>query len=677
MKSAQVLHRIGYWLVTALIFAVPLFFLPVTSEYYEFNKQALLVVSAFILLGLLAASFITEKTVRVVRNPLGLPLLALTASWLISTFLKTPNKWDALTDPGLTTTIASLSVFFFSAISFIRSKKDLEGAFKALILSSGIIAVTTILWGSDLFSKYLPLSFLKSPLWSPSGSPLGTFTFLITITAILVFLAVRNRENILKNFTLLLVGVLSIIGSAVLAYRLFAPNSNARPLFLSQTVSWSIAMETMKTSPIWGTGPSTYLSSFTRFRPATFNLANNWNIRFNSSSNHYLQILSTLGIAGITAYLFLLVKVAQMAFRSLHLTSESSATPLAFALPFTTIVYLLSLLVVPPSLINLFLLFVMLALTVVAFKVLGSSLVHEANIDIVAASEDGNKSPILPWVMAVLLVALAAPTFFYGSKVYLAEIYFGQSLTAASQNRAKDTYDLLVKALTTNPNRDTYRLAYSQTNMILANALAGKQNITPEERNTVTQLIQQAIQEAKNAVALNPNKVTNIENLANIYRSLLGVAQGADAWTVASYRQAIILDPVNPNLRIAFGGVLYALRNYDEAIRIFQQAVDLKPNLPNAYYNLSAAYREKGDIQNAYTAMQVVTNLVDKSSADYSKAVAELEELRKKLPQAAAPAPVEPQKTELEAPKPLPSPRVTPITLPSDLGPEVSPSPAP
>ena len=75
--------------------------------------------------------------------------------------------------------------------------------------------------------------------------------------------------------------------------------------------------------------------------------------------------------------------------------------------------------------------------------------------------------------------------------------------------------------------------------------------------------------------------------------------------------------------------------------------------------------------------MQVVTNLVDKSSADYSKAVGELEELRKKLPQASAPNPVAPQKTELEAPKALPSPKVTPIVLPPDLAPEVSPTPAP
>ncbi len=677
MKSSTILNRLGYWLITALVFVVPLFFLPVTSEYYEFNKQALLVVSSFILLGLLVASFITNKTVRTVRSPLGLPLLLVTTTWVLSTFLKTPNRWDAFTDPGFTTTILSLFAFFIAGISFVRSKKDLDGVFNALLLSSGVLSGLTILWASDLLSKNLPIAFLKSPLWSPTGNPLSNFIFLLTIAVILGFIALRGRMDFLKNFKQPLVLVLAIIATSILGYRLFSPGSTARPLFLSQSTSWAIAMEAMKSSPAWGTGPATYLSDFTRFRPVTFNLGTNWNVRFNSSSNHYLQILTTLGMAGLAVYLFLFVKVAHMAIKSLSLTSESEATHLAFALPMTILVYMVSLLFAPPTLVNLFLLFVMLVLATAAFRVLGSSLVHEANIDIVAASDDGTKSPILPWVLAVLVIGLGATTVYYGSRVYLADVYFGQSLASAGANKAKDTYDLLVKALTTNPRKDTYRLAYSQTNMILANALAGKKDITVEERNTVTQLIQQAIQEAKNAVALNPAKATNVENLASIYRNILGIAQGADAWTVASYRQAIQLDPVNPNLRIALGGVLFSLKNYDEAIRSFQQAADLKPNLPNAYYNLSAAYNAKGDAQNAFTAMQVVTNLVDKSSADYSKAVGELEELRKKLPQASAPNPVAPQKTELEAPKALPSPKVTPIVLPPDLAPEVSPTPAP
>ncbi len=190
-------------------------------------------------------------------------------------------------------------------------------------------------------------------------------------------------------------------------------------------------------------------------------------------------------------------------------------------------------------------------------------------------------------------------------------------------------------------------------------------------------MVQQAIREAKNAVTLNPTKVTNVENLAGIYQNLLNFAQGADEWSVASYRQAVLLDPTNPNLRISLGGIFYARKNYDEAIRLFQQAADLKPNYANAYYNMSAAYKEKKDYQNAYLAMQNVVNLIDKTTPDFLKAQGELEDLSKLIGAQTA-VPSQPVKSELEAPKALPSPKVNPpLNLPSDLGPQVTTTPAP
>jgi tetratricopeptide (TPR) repeat protein len=232
--------------------------------------------------------------------------------------------------------------------------------------------------------------------------------------------------------------------------------------------------------------------------------------------------------------------------------------------------------------------------------------------------------------------------------------------------------------MATNPYRDNYRVVYSQTNLLLANSIAGKKDLTESDRSTVTQLIQQGIREAKNAVALNSTKVTNVENLATIYRNLLNLAQGADSWTIASYRQAIILDPVNPNLRVALGGVLYSLKNYDEAINFFRQAIDLKPNLANAHYNLAAAYREKGDFQNAYNSMQQVIQLVDKTSADYTKSSEELEQLRQKLGAAANATPTtNTQPATLTTPAPLPSPIVSPkIKLPESFSPEAPATPS-
>src|SRR3989338_1403435 len=104
MKSS-LLHRIGFYITLAGVFLVPLFFLPITSEYYEYNKHFLILILSSSLLVVLVLGFLVDKQVRITRSPLGLPLLLLSGAWLISSFTKTPNRPDAFLDTGQTTTI--------------------------------------------------------------------------------------------------------------------------------------------------------------------------------------------------------------------------------------------------------------------------------------------------------------------------------------------------------------------------------------------------------------------------------------------------------------------------------------------------------------------------------------------------------------------------------------------
>jgi tetratricopeptide (TPR) repeat protein len=132
------------------------------------------------------------------------------------------------------------------------------------------------------------------------------------------------------------------------------------------------------------------------------------------------------------------------------------------------------------------------------------------------------------------------------------------------------------------------------------------------------------------------------------------------------------------------GGIYYALKDYDQAIRFFQQAVDVKPNFANGYYNLTAAYREKGDFVKAHEMMQITLSLVPPESEDYSKAKIELDELAKKISEKQASESTQPQiepvipEQSLLEPEPFPSPVITPpIELPEEQAtPDISPAPA-
>ncbi len=109
----------------------------------------------------------------------------------------------------------------------------------------------------------------------------------------------------------------------------------------------------------------------------------------------------------------------------------------------------------------------------------------------------------------------------------------------------------------------------------------------------------------------------------------MGVADGADSWTVDSYARAISLDPVNPNLRILLGGIYFGLKNYDLAANSFAQAVNLKPDSANAHYNLAQTLIALNRKADAVAQYDIVLNLIGQSSPDYAKALKEREELAK------------------------------------------------
>ena len=286
--------------------------------------------------------------------------------------------------------------------------------------------------------------------------------------------------------------------------------------------------------------------------------------------------------------------------------------------------------------------------------------------------------PQVSLIPLILIVIGLGVGFYFAGRAYAGEIYFKRSLDALAQNRGIDTYNQQIQAITLAPSRTDFRLAYSQINLALANSLASKEEITDQDRDNISQLIQQAIREARIATTLNPTNAGNWENLALLYRNLINFAEGADQWAIAAYQETINTDPINPRHRLDLGGIFFALGNFEEAIRQFRHAVDLKPDLANGYYNLAVAYSQQEKYPEAYQAMQITLNLIPIDSPDWQKAKDELDQLAELLPppveQPVAGEPVPPEEV-LTEPQPLPSPVIEPPLEIEEIEPEPEPEP--
>ena len=69
-----------------LALLVPVFFLPLTTEFFEFNKLSLIVVSTGFMLLLWVAKMLYDKKVEVAKSPMDFPILATFVVTLLATF---------------------------------------------------------------------------------------------------------------------------------------------------------------------------------------------------------------------------------------------------------------------------------------------------------------------------------------------------------------------------------------------------------------------------------------------------------------------------------------------------------------------------------------------------------------------------------------------------------------
>jgi cytochrome c-type biogenesis protein CcmH/NrfG len=660
----KTLDEIAKWGSAALAFLLPLFFLPVLTDFFDFPKIILLFFAVSILLVLWLAKSILNHRVEIKLTPLDLPVLLLAISYQLSAIFQSPNKVEAFLSPLGPGVIILLTLLYFLLVNSSNSYQ-LTAISYSLVASASLLSLISLFWFAE-FWKILGLAlpaWLSQKFFSPTGSLLSQGIFLGIALALLVArlfeefakpktalqeaMGAQSQKPappyyyVLFSLSLLLIAA----GLGVTTYQLL---TSVKPILLPFGSAWAVAVEGAKNWRIslLGVGPANFLSAFTLFKPLSFNNSPLWSARFGVSANWYLQLLSEVGILGLGAYVFLIWRVIKT---KATLLNGYMAKWLNGYIA-TLLIFLLQLFL-PPN-------FLLIVTCYLLLVIIASSLPQKRIV------EEGR---ILPYLIATLGAIFVLASSFLLARAGLAEFYFQKSLVAALANNGVQTYNYQIAAIQQNPWLDRYRIAYSQTNFALANSLASRKDLTDQDRANITQLVQQAIASAKAAIALQPPKITNWENLALLYRNLINFANGADTWTIAAYQQAINLDPTNPLLRLDLGGVYYSLSRWDEATRQFENAVALKPDFANAHYNFSAALKEKKDWVRATQEMETVISLVPADSGDFQKAKDELAALQKKISEEQKIATPSAQPETLTKPLPAPSPKISPpLTLPTE-----------
>ena len=108
-----------------LAFLVPLFFLPTTSEFYNFNKTTLLIVGAFFLFFVWGARMAAELKVQMTRTPLDVPLLLFLGAYILASIFSLDPVisflgWHPVFFGSLPS-VAALVILYFLATTHLNS----------------------------------------------------------------------------------------------------------------------------------------------------------------------------------------------------------------------------------------------------------------------------------------------------------------------------------------------------------------------------------------------------------------------------------------------------------------------------------------------------------------------------------------------------------------------------
>ncbi len=612
------MEKVQKILLTIAIILLPLFFWSGFLFAFETSKIIFISLLALAALTICAIKIAIKGSLNFKFSTFSTTVILLAVAYIASSLIRTPNKVDAFFVPGSALLIILGTVYFLLAGNHFAENKKL--LISSIFVSAVLVSVASLLFATGIFAK-IPgaAAYLNNPVFSVIGGKLPEAIFLVLTLPLGLSLLLKGGDFVKKVFWGISLAVVSL--SVVLSIYNLLPGKKAEVRLPSFQTSWAVAIDTLKVSPFFGVGPGNYITAYNRFKPVSENLSKTWNLSFSTSRSYLLTALTETGIIGFAILIFLLYQIYRLIEKNVSKTLLSS--PMDAGIFASLALASISLIFFPLYLTTIVPL--MLLLSAVSSK-------KEVNINLKTVSESKVAARIPAIALSVIILGLVSTALVYGFKLSSAEYSYTKAIASINKGDNKTAYSMLVKAININPKSDRYHLSLSQMDIALVSIFVKSKNLTENDKNTITQLIQQAIAEAKNAVALNPQKVANWENLARVYRSIMPFADNAGNFATQTYTQAIALSPIDPNLRINLGGVYYALGMYDEALNAFQMAVAAKNNFANAHYNLAAVLRQKNQISKAVDEMNIVLSLVEKDSEDYKIAQAELENLKKQLP---------------------------------------------
>ncbi len=674
-KIADICDKVLMGIIYFLVFALPVFFLPWTFETLDFNKQNLLVILA-LLAGLAwLGKIVALRQVVLRRSFLNILVLLYTIIYVLATIFSVDKIRSFIGTSGVEkdglVTVLCFVLFYFVLVNNLREAKDIKNLFYSFLSGAGVVA----LWTLFAFFNLLPSSLVPSRALNSVGTLSGLGIFLaaaflllcpmflrveskkgkmdrvilvtkifLAIFAALVLFLLATIDNwivwvvfslavilflafaILRSYEIKNLGWLALpMAALVISVFLFfvnAPITVRLPaeIMPSFTASGEIAKQVLQEAPLLGSGPSTFIFDYAKYKPEGVNETALWDVKFDRSASRMLTTLSTTGLLGFISWLFIIIFLAVQSLINLVKEKISAAWLNQLGVVSAWFLLLIAKFFYSSNLTLEFSFWVFTALLVI----MTSQKFWEISLG------GAPRASLLLSFLLALWVILSLSSFYLVGGRYMADAKFVQAVKVL--NRGEDlskATELFNSAVSLNRRNDVYlrNLAQSLQAQINQELLVKP---SEEQAKKIQDLVAADINIAKRATELSPNNSANWAALASIYQTIMPIIQGSGEWAVSSWQKAIELEPGNPYAYTELGKT-YAgmadilsvnLQSSDEKVKAdaeakikenlmkaeeqFREAIEIKADYAPAHFELALVYGRQGKIKEAISKLEAL-----------------------------------------------------------------------
>ncbi|MDO8505845.1 MAG: tetratricopeptide repeat protein [bacterium] len=653
-NSRNWFEKISRGCLYLFIFLVPIFFLPFTPDFIEFNKQYLL----YGLVGIALLSWVIrgflERGFKISRTHFDLPLLGLLGIVFISSLVSKDRtasffgEYDRLTFGAIP--FLWYTIFFYLLVHHIRTAEQIRRVF--FLLASGATISALYFWAAIAGISKIPALEALVPAWNTVSAGNSRFIVLLIVPLLIAFtflleMKISRAKKVFWSavagiaflsiaalgfkgvfligavglavwlavvFTRLVGMRLPVVSLAMAVFLMFVLGalfgtggflrvaSFPIEVSLSQGASWNIALDTLKEGvgrALIGSGPATFGYDFSAHRPEEFNKNIFWSLRFPTASSEAAALTATLGALGMVFLIFLLAVVFWM-FKTMSVRTQGETVETRSLFGATMGIWgglFIMLFFIPFGTVGWVYFFTILAL----FAAQGRLYMKEEAKEMLISIERSPSASLLSSFGGIVLLAILLVLTIYLGRFYAGEVYFLQGARASTQQQGEKAIASFARAATINPKQLRYVLALTQVQF--QSAVQESQKQTPDIARA-GRLISGAVSSARRATELAPGSAAAWEQLGGLYGQVVGLAPEAREWAIAAYGQALELEPTNPALFVLRGQQFLADKKLTEAQNDFERAIELKSDYPLAHIALSSLFEGQKDFDKAVAAAE-------------------------------------------------------------------------